>query len=135
MSDQYDLVIRGGTVANGLGSSLVDAGVAVSDGRIAAIGKVEGRGKEEIDAKGLLVAPGFVDVRTHFDGQVTWDDRLVPSSWHGVTTVAMGNCGVGFAPVRKADHEPLIERALKLEDATPGALPGRLVRGSQPVPA
>ena len=80
--------------------ALREADVAVKDGKIAAVGKVSGKGAEEIDAKGLLVTPGFVDIHTHYDGQATWDSHLQPSSWHGVTTAVMGNCGVGFAPVQ-----------------------------------
>ncbi len=120
MAAEFDLVIRGGTLADGLGGAPREADVAVAAGRIAQVGKVAGAGREEIDAKGLLVTPGFVDIHTHYDGQVTWDSRLQPSSWHGVTTVVMGNCGVGFAPVRKADHERLIELMEGVEDI-PGA--------------
>jgi N-acyl-D-aspartate/D-glutamate deacylase len=120
MSAQFDLVLRGGMVADGLGGTPVAADVALKDGRIAAVGKVEGTGREEIDARGKLVTPGFVDIHTHYDGQATWDSRLNPSSWHGVTTVVMGNCGVGFAPVRKSDHNRLIELMEGVEDI-PGA--------------
>ena len=79
----YDLVVRGGSVADGSGGAIYDADVAVSGGRIAAVGQVNGRGREEIDARGKLVTPGFVDVHTHYDGQATWDERMQPSSWHG----------------------------------------------------
>ncbi len=103
----FDLVIRNGTVVDGTGGEVRDADVAIEDGRIAAIGKVSGRGKEEIDAKGHLVTPGFVDIHTHYDGQAVWADRLSPSSSHGVTTVVGGNCGVGFAPCR-AEHRDLL---------------------------
>jgi len=120
MSDDFDLVIRNGTLADGRGGALHEADVAVANGRIAAVGKIAGSGREEIDARGLLVAPGFVDIHTHYDGQATWDARLQPSSWHGVTTVAMGNCGVGFAPVRTHDHDRLIELMEGVEDI-PGA--------------
>ncbi|WIM14148.1 amidohydrolase family protein [Enhydrobacter sp.] len=116
----HDLVIRGGTVADGTGSALREADVAVKDGRIVALGNVNGSGREEIDAKGLLVTPGFVDIHTHYDGQATWDSRLQPSSWHGVTTAVMGNCGVGFAPVKVADRQRLIELMEGVEDI-PGA--------------
>ena len=111
-----DLIIRGGTLADGTGSELREADVAVKDGRIAAVGKIADKGTEEIDAKGLLVTPGFVDIHTHYDGQATWDARLAPSSWHGVTTVVMGNCGVGFAPVHQGDHGRLIELMEGVED-------------------
>ncbi len=116
----YDLVIRNGTLADGTGAALREADMAVRGGRIAAVGKVSGRGREEIDARDRLVTPGFVDIHTHYDGQATWDARLAPSSWHGVTTVVMGNCGVGFAPVRPEDHGRLIELMEGVEDI-PGA--------------
>src|ERR1700735_928469 len=109
MTGTYDLVIRGGTVADGTGGALREADIAVGQGRIAAIGRVAGAGRAEIDARGLLVTPGFVDIHTHYDGQATWDSHLAPSSWHGVTTAIMGNCGVGFAPVRPGDRARLIE--------------------------
>ena len=116
----YDLVVRGGTVADGTGSGLRESDVAVKDGRIVAVGKVKAGGREEIEAKGLLVTPGFVDIHTHYDGQATWDSRLQPSSWHGVTTAVMGNCGVGFAPVKPTDRQRLIELMEGVEDI-PGA--------------
>ncbi|MEI9995467.1 MAG: amidohydrolase family protein [Rhizomicrobium sp.] len=116
MRAEYDLVIRNGLVADGKGGAPVRADVAVTDGRIAAVGANLGAGAEEIDAAGKLVTPGFVDIHTHYDGQATWDTQLNPSSWHGVTTVVMGNCGVGFAPVRKADHNRLIELMEGVED-------------------
>ena len=116
----FDLVIRGGTVADGTGSGTREADVAVKDGKIAAVGTVSGTGKEEIAAKGLLVTPGFVDIHTHYDGQATWDSYLQPSSWHGVTTAVMGNCGVGFAPVKIEDRQRLIELMEGVEDI-PGA--------------
>ncbi len=105
----YDLVIRGGNVADGRGGPLFEADVAVSDGKIAEVGKVTEGGVEEIDASGLLVTPGFVDIHSHYDGQAIWDDRLLSSGWHGVTTTVMGNCGVGFAPVRPEDRDLLVE--------------------------
>src|SRR6202167_5087578 len=120
MAHAYDLVIRSGDVADGLGGALRQADVAISAGKIVAIGRVSQSGREEIDARGKLVTPGFVDIHTHYDGQATWDSRLAPSSWHGVTTIVMGNCGVGFAPVRKADHNRLIELMEGVEDI-PGA--------------
>ena len=112
----FDLVIRGGTIVDGTGAERFDGDVAVKDGRIAAVGSFAGRGAEEIDARGTLVTPGFVDIHTHYDGQVTWDDRLQPSSWHGVTTVVMGNCGVGFAPCREDDRDRLIRLMEGVED-------------------
>jgi N-acyl-D-aspartate/D-glutamate deacylase len=116
MERAFDLVIRGGTVVDGTGGATFDADVAVKDGRIAQVGRVAGSGLEEIDARGRIVTPGFVDVHTHYDGQATWDSRLQPSSWHGVTTVVMGNCGVGFAPCRPADHDLLIRLMEGVED-------------------
>ncbi len=111
-----DLVVRGGDVADGLGRPPFKADVAVHDGRIVAVGPVDARGTTEIDAQGCLVTPGFVDIHTHYDGQAIWDTRLAPSSWHGVTTAVMGNCGVGFAPVRAHDHNRLVELMEGVED-------------------
>lgn len=116
MEKAFDLVLRGGTVADGTGAPVFEADVGVKDGRIAAVGKIAGAGAEEVDARGQLVTPGFVDVHTHYDGQATWDERLQPSSWHGVTTVVMGNCGVGFAPCRADDHDLLIRLMEGVED-------------------
>ena len=94
----FDLVIRGGNVIDGTGGPARAGDVAVKDGTIVAVGAVDGTGHREVDADGALVAPGWVDIHTHYDGQATWDEHLAPSSWHGVTTIVMGNCGVGFAP-------------------------------------
>ena len=116
MAASYDLIVRNGTVIDGTGSGPRHADVAVQDGRIAAIGRIDGSGREEIDARGLTVTPGFVDVHTHYDGQVTWDDRFSPSSGHGVTTVLMGNCGVGFAPCRPQDRDTLMNVMEGVED-------------------
>jgi N-acyl-D-aspartate/D-glutamate deacylase len=116
MERAFDLVLRGGTVVDGTGAPAFEADVGVKDGRIAMVGKVSGAGAEEIDARGQLVTPGFVDIHTHYDGQATWDQRLQPSSWHGVTTVVMGNCGVGFAPCRPDDHDRLIRLMEGVED-------------------
>ena len=116
MDRTYDLVVRGGLVYDGQGGEPFEADVAVKDGRIAAVGQVSGAGAEEIDASGQIVAPGFVDIHTHYDGQATWESRMQPSSWHGVTTVVMGNCGVGFAPCRPADHDRLIKLMEGVED-------------------
>jgi N-acyl-D-aspartate/D-glutamate deacylase len=112
----HDIVIRGGTVIDGSGGSAREADVAIGGGRIAEVGRVAGRGTEEIDAGGRIVTPGFVDIHTHYDGQVTWENRLAPSSGHGVTTVVMGNCGVGFAPARPDQHELLIRMMEGVED-------------------
>lgn len=116
MAPEYDRVIRGGTIVDGSGAPGFSGDVAILRGRIAAVGEVAGRGAEEIDAHGLLVTPGFVDVHTHYDGQATWDARLQPSSLHGVTTAVMGNCGVGFAPCRPEDHDRLIRLMEGVED-------------------
>jgi N-acyl-D-amino-acid deacylase len=118
----HELVIRGGTVVDGTGAPARTADVAVDGGRITEVGRVEGRGAREVDADGLVVAPGWVDVHTHYDGQVTWDPEVSPSSWHGVTTVVMGNCGVGFAPVRPGDESFLIELMEGVEDIPGTAL-------------
>ena len=104
----HDIVIRGGTIVDGTGSPGYIGDVAIDGDKIASVGGKAGPGKREIDAKGLLVTPGWVDAHTHYDGQATWDPILAPSSWHGVTTILFGNCGVGFAPVRKTDHTSLI---------------------------
>ncbi|GGC51031.1 N-acyl-D-amino-acid deacylase family protein [Chelatococcus reniformis] len=116
MAREFDLVIRHGTVVDGSGAPSFEADVAIRDGRIAAIGRVAGAGVEEIDAKGQLVTPGFVDIHTHYDGQAVWDRHLAPSAWHGATTVVMGNCGVGFAPVKPNDRDKLIALMEGVED-------------------
>lgn len=116
MAQHYDLVIRGGTIVDGTGTAPFAGDVAISGDRIAAVGKVEGEGVQEIDAAGMTITPGFVDVHTHYDGQVTWENRLMPSSGHGVTTVVMGNCGVGFAPVRQGDQLMAIKLMEGVED-------------------
>jgi N-acyl-D-aspartate/D-glutamate deacylase len=116
----YDLIVRGGTVVDGTGAAPRTADVAVRDGIVVEVGRVEGAGARVIDAAGALVTPGFVDIHTHYDGQATWDSALTPSAWHGVTTVVMGNCGVGFAPVRPTDHDRLVELMEGVEDI-PGA--------------
>ena len=116
MAHEYDVVIRGGTVMDGNGGTPFEADVAIKDGKIAAVGAISGSGTDEIDAKGLSVTPGFVDLHTHYDGQAMWDSHLAPSSWHGVTTVVMGNCGVGFAPVRKGEQDQVIALMEGVED-------------------
>src|ERR1700751_4085649 len=116
MTATPDLVIRGGTIADGRGGELFEADVAIAGGRITEGGKVAARAREEIDAKGKLVAPGFVDVHTHYDGQVTWTQDITPSSQNGVTTAIMGNCGVGFAPCKPDDHLRLIQLMEGVED-------------------
>ncbi len=114
--NSHELVVRGGIVIDGGGTARRRADVAVSKGIITEIGKVAGRGHREIDADGCLVAPGFVDIHTHYDGQASWDQHLAPSSWHGVTTAVMGNCGVGFAPAFAHNHDRLIELMEGVED-------------------
>ena len=104
----HDIVIRAGTIVDGTGSPGYIGDVAIDGDKIASVGGTAGPGKREIDATGRIVTPGWVDAHTHYDGQATWDSELAPSSWHGVTTILFGNCGVGFAPVRKADHASLI---------------------------
>jgi N-acyl-D-amino-acid deacylase len=117
---EHDLVIRGGTVVDGTGAPARTADVAISGGVVTEVGPVDGSGREEVDADGALVTPGFVDIHTHYDGQATWDEQLTPSCWHGVTTVVMGNCGVGFAPVAPDRHDWLIGLMEGVEDI-PGA--------------
>ena len=116
MGGKFDVVIRGGTVVDGTGSPARVADVAISDGRIAEVGTVTAAGREEIDARDRIVIPGFVDVHTHYDAQVTWASQILPSSCNGVTTVLMGNCGVGFAPVRPEHHDMLISLMEGVED-------------------
>jgi N-acyl-D-aspartate/D-glutamate deacylase len=119
---EHDVVIRSGTLIDGTGADRRTGDLAIDGGVITAVGAVDGRGREEIDADGAIVTPGFVDIHSHYDGQAVWDQRLAPSSWHGVTTVVMSNCGVGFAPVRAADHDRLIELMEGVEDIPGTAL-------------
>ena len=113
---EFDLVIRGGTIADGTGGDLIEGDIAVRAGKIVAIGAGLASGAQEIDAKGRIVTPGFVDVHTHYDGQAIWGEEMSPSSSHGVTTVIMGNCGVGFAPCRAEDHAMLVNVMEGVED-------------------
>lgn len=117
----HDLIVRHGDVVDGTGAPSRVADVAMKGGVITAVGEVSGSAERTIDATGLLVTPGFVDIHAHYDGQATWSGRLDPSSWHGVTTVVAGNCGVGFAPVHPTDHDKLIELMEGVEDI-PGAV-------------
>ena len=116
MASELDIVIRHGTIMDGNGGVPFVGDVGIKDGKITEIGAISGRGREEIDAGGLSVTPGFVDIHTHYDGQAMWDSHLAPSSWHGVTTVVMGNCGVGFAPVRKNTQDAVIALMEGVED-------------------
>ena len=118
----HDLVIRGATIVDGTGGPRRIGDVAIDGQFISAVGIVDGEGRREIDASGLVLAPGWVDIHTHYDGQVTWDPEVTPSSWHGVTTVVMGNCGVGFAPVRPEGKDFLIELMEGVEDIPGTAL-------------
>jgi N-acyl-D-aspartate/D-glutamate deacylase len=111
-----DLIIRGGTIVDGSGGATFEGDVAVEGGRITEVGKVSGRGAEEIDARGKLVTPGFIDLHTHYDAQVTWSSEVTPSSWNGVTTVLIGNCGVGFAPCLPDRRKMLVELMEGVED-------------------
>jgi len=118
----HDLVIKGGTVVDGTGDAPRTADVAITKGVITEVGAVDGKARRTVDAHGAIVTPGFVDVHTHFDGQVTWDPLLTPSCWHGVTTVVMGNCGVGFAPAMPDRHQWLIGLMEGVEDIPGTAL-------------
>lgn len=118
----HDLVIRNAHIVDGSGTPAYYGDVAVQDEQIVDVGSKLGRGKREIDADGLMVAPGWVDVHTHYDGQATWDPYLTPSCWHGVTTAVMGNCGVGFAPADPAKRDWLIGLMEGVEDIPGTAL-------------
>ena len=113
---RYDLIIRNGTIHDGAGSEPYIGDLAIKGGLIAAVGEVNGSAAREFDASGLIVTPGFIDVHTHYDGQATWENRLMPSSGHGVTSVVMGNCGVGFAPCRPEQRNILISLMEGVED-------------------
>jgi len=118
----YDLKIVGGTILDGTGRDRFEGDVAIKDGKIVAVGRCDEGASKTLDARGAIVAPGFVDIHTHYDGQVSWDQELAPSSIHGVTTCVMGSCGVGFAPVRPSDHDKLIELMEGVEDIPGTAL-------------
>ena len=118
----HDIVIRGGELVDGTGADPVSGDLAIDDGLITAVGKVDGKGKKEIDAKGLAVTPGFVDLHTHLDAQIGWDPSLTPVSWHGVTTALLGNCGVTFAPCKPQDVELLAGMMETVEDIPKNAI-------------
>jgi N-acyl-D-aspartate/D-glutamate deacylase len=116
MDHHFDLIIRNGTIFDGTGSEPRDGDVAISGARIVEVGTVSGTGTEEIDAKGMIVTPGFVDLHTHYDAQVTWSSEITPSSWNGVTTAMIGNCGVGFAPCKPEQRDMLVKLMEGVED-------------------
>jgi N-acyl-D-aspartate/D-glutamate deacylase len=123
----HDLVLRGGTIVDGTGGPARTGDVAIDGDRVASVGGAAGGGRREIDARGLVVAPGWVDIHTHYDAQVAWDPYLTPSGWHGVTTLVMGNCGVGFAPVRPDRREWVIGLMEGVED-----IPGATITAGMP---
>src|SRR5690554_3479783 len=118
----HDLILRGGTIIDGTGTTARKADVAITGSTITGVGKNLGAAREEIDVSGLLVTPGWVDIHAHYDGQVTWDPAITPAGWSGTTTVVIGNCGVGFAPVRPDHHEFLIQLMEGVEDIPGTAL-------------
>ena len=130
----YDVLIEGGTIVDGTGAARFEGDVGIKDGKIVAVGQTEKSAARTIDARGALVTPGWTDIHTHYDGQVSWDEELAPSSIHGVTTCAMGSCGVGFAPVRPADHQRLIELMEGVEDIPGSALAEGITWGWETFP-
>src|ERR1700704_2736770 len=116
MDHRFDSRIRSGPVFDGTGSEPRDADVAISGGRIVEVGKVSGNGADELDAKGMIVTPGFVDLHTHYDAQVTWSSEITPSSWNGVPPAMIGNCGVGFAPCKPEQRDMLVKLMEGVED-------------------
>ncbi|MEM9068616.1 MAG: amidohydrolase family protein [Myxococcota bacterium] len=118
----YDVKIKGGTIVDGTGAERFSGDIGIKDGKIVAVGKCDESAHETIDADGAIVTPGFTDIHTHYDGQISWDEEMAPSVLHGVTTAVMGSCGVGFAPVRPTDHEKLIELMEGVEDIPGSAL-------------
>src|SRR5512147_3143648 len=118
----HDVIIRGADICDGSGAARRRADVAVHDGRIVEVGRVDGSSRRTIDAEGLVLAPGFIDLHTHYDCQVSWDRALTPSCWHGVTTVVMGNCGFSIAPCKPADRELLMRMLLYVEGMPTEAL-------------
>ncbi|MEC7522868.1 MAG: amidohydrolase family protein [Myxococcota bacterium] len=130
----YDLKITNGIIVDGTGKDRFTGDVGITGGKIVAVGEADGPAARTIDAAGAIVAPGFVDIHTHYDGQISWDEELAPSSIHGVTTAAMGSCGVGFAPVRPTDHEKLIELMEGVEDIPGSALSEGITWGWETFP-
>jgi N-acyl-D-aspartate/D-glutamate deacylase len=122
----HELVLRGGLIVDGSGSAPFEGDLAIDDGRITAVGQVDGRGHREFDARGHAVTPGFVDIHTHLDAQIGWDPACTPVSWHGVTTALLGNCGVSFAPCRPGDHALLAAMMETVEDIPRDAILGGL---------
>src|SRR5262245_33247574 len=129
-----DLVIRGGTVVDGSGATARRADVAIAGGRISAVGDVSGRGAREIDAGGLVVAPGIIDVHTHYDAQYTWDPYATSSIWHGVTTTVIGNCGFAIAPCRPADRDLIMRTLVKVEGMSLAAMRSGITWGFETFP-
>ena len=121
MGTPYDVVIKGGSVYDGRGAEPTNADIGIRDGEIVEVGTIAG-GKKVIDADGAIVTPAWVDIHTHYDGQVTWDDEMDPSASHGVGTIVMGNCGVGFAPVPPGGEQDLIDLMEGVEDIPGTAL-------------
>src|SRR6266545_3088685 len=130
----HDLVIRDGVIVDGTGAPGRAGDLAIDGGRLVQVGGKAGPAKREIAAAGRVVTPGFVDVHTHYDGQASWDPWLAPSSWHGVTTIVMGNCGVGFAPVRPDRHDWLIGLMEGVEDIPGAALAAGIQWGWESFP-
>ena len=130
-----DLVIRGGLVVDGTGAAGRRADVAIADGRIHAVGEVRERGAREIDAGGRVVAPGFIDVHTHYDAQYTWDPYATSSIWHGVTTTVIGNCGFAIAPCRPADRDLIMRTLVKVEGMSLAAMRTGITWASRPFPS
>ena len=113
---EYDLLIKNGTIVDGTGNNPFEADIAIQDGEIKEIGSIESNAKEIIDAKGMTVSPGFVDIHTHLDAQIGWDPEMTPICWHGVTTALIGNCGLTFAPCKPDDVEVLAGMMETVED-------------------